>query len=96
MTQRIQNAIAKAKLAKCHVRRLTGRTYEVFNPQRPALHGALRAARRRAFCDLQLQCGRGLAALLPHHRRGAPRHRARRGATAQPLKGKGLLECPLK
>jgi hypothetical protein len=33
MTQRIQNAIAKAKQAKCHVRRLVGRTYEVLTPK---------------------------------------------------------------
>lgn len=33
MTQRIQNAIAKARRAKCHVRRLSGRTYEVLTPK---------------------------------------------------------------
>ena len=34
MTKRIKNAIAKARQVKCHVRRLTGRTYEVVTPKR--------------------------------------------------------------
>ncbi len=33
MTTRIQSAVEKAKRAKCHVRRLQGRTYESRTPQ---------------------------------------------------------------
>ena len=33
MTNRLRNAAAKARRAKCHVRRLRGRTYESVTPQ---------------------------------------------------------------
>ncbi len=53
MTKRIQNAVAKAKRAKCRVRRVAARTYESRTPQGRTytVRCEVRDGRRYVICN---------------------------------------------